>query len=142
MSDEKPTIPVLRPVSLAAQDVEDFHTKYGINYSGKKRMLPPNLSYFRHQRNEEEGKELYRAQNLPEVLDAVVDQIYILLGTAHLMGFSPSDIAQAWERVHAANMRKERSSPENPGKYNNPDFNDIVKPKGWVAPNLEDLCQG
>lgn len=133
-------IPVLRPLSLAAQDVEDFHLRYGINYSGKKRMLPPQLNFFRHERNMEEAKEWYNSQTLVDKLDAGIDQIYIILGTLHLHGFSPSEIQQAWERVHAANMRKVSSSPENPGKYNNPDFADIVKPNGWVAPNLEDLC--
>lgn len=124
-----------------AHDVVDFHRKFGIEYVGKKRMLPPQLNFFRHERNCEEAKEWYNSQTLAEKLDAGIDQIYIILGTLHLHGFSPDDVRQCWERVHAANMLKERSSPDNPGKYGNPNFCDIVKPNGWVAPNLEDLCQ-
>lgn len=131
----------LMPEGLSiAQDVVDFHKKYGIQYDGKQRMLPPQLKYFRHQRSQEEQREFYHAPDLANALDAIVDEIYVILGTAHLMGFTPEVIAEAWWRVHEANMQKERSSPENPGKYGAVGT-DIVKPKDWKAPDLSDLCQ-
>ena len=125
------------------QDVVDFHKKYGIQYDGPIRMLPSQVKYFRHERNQEECREFYHAQFKHEALDAVIDQIYIILGTAHLMGFTPEIIHEAWKRVHDANMRKVRSSPENPGKYGSAEagFVDIVKPKGWIAPDLTDLVE-
>jgi len=124
-----------------AEDVVDFHKKFNIHYDGPPRLLPPNEKYFRHQRNEEESKELYHATTREEAIDAIVDQIYILLGTAHLHGFTPAMLQEAWARVHKANMTKMLSTPEFPGKYGQVGI-DIVKPKGWVAPDHSDLFGG
>ncbi len=96
---------------------------------------------FRINRLHEEVKEYVdaaRAKQLPEQLDALIDLIYIALGNLHLHGFSPEAIAEAWYRVHRANMSKERATDKNPGKYGSKI--DIVKPPGWVAPNHTDLC--
>jgi predicted HAD superfamily Cof-like phosphohydrolase len=119
------------------RDVVKFHERYGINYDGKPRQLTPTEFAFRLARTEEEVKEWVQAKSLAEQLDALLDLIYIVLGTAHLQGFTPEIIYKAWGRIQAANMAKERSSVNNPGKYG--DKNDIVKPKGWKAPNHEDL---
>lgn len=123
-----------------ADDVTDFHRQFKIQYDGPPRMLPTQLKYFRHERNTEEARELYHAQNLPESLDAIIDQIYICLGTAHLYGFTPEMLAEAWRRVHEANMKKEISTVDNPGKYGQIGT-DIVKPKGWVPPDLSDIVE-
>lgn len=138
--EQTPLEVVLEQESLPnmARDVIDFQHKYGIQYEGPQRMLPPQLKYFRRQRSQEEQREFFHAPDLAEALDAIVDEIYIILGTAHLMGFTPEVIAEAWRRVHEANMKKEKSTPENPGKYGAVGT-DIVKPKGWVAPDLSDL---
>ena len=121
-----------------AQDVLDFHKKYKINYDGKLRRLPPDLFQFRVNRGLEEVFEYRDADCLEKELDAQIDEIYIALGTLHLHGFSPEKIAEAWRRVHAANMAKELCSSSNPGKGHP---TDIVKPKGWQAPDHSDLCQ-
>ena len=123
-----------------AQDVVDFHKKFNIQYDGPPRMLPAQLKYFRHQRNLEEDREWYFAPNTKESLDAIVDAMYILLGNAHVCGFTPDMVNEAWRRVHKANMKKELSSHENPGKYG-AIGTDIVKPKGWVAPDLSDIVE-
>lgn len=70
-------------------------------------------------------------QNLPETLDGIVDQLYVLLGTAHVMGFLGPDnvLLKAFDRVHEANMKKVRI----PGAWK------VQKPEGWERPNLEDL---
>ena len=74
---------------------------------------------------------------MAELLDGYVDLIYIILGTCHLHGW---DFNEAWRRVHAANMKKELTSPTNPGKYGAVgDKVDIVKPVGWVASSMQDL---
>ena len=128
-----------------SQDVVDFHEKFKINYSGGVRHLPPQLFSFRLARSLEEHKE-YNASfdepNLAHALDALIDHIYILLGTAHMHGFTPEILQEAWNRVHEANMAKELCSPENPGKYGKlGDKLDIVKPPGWKAPTFDDLLQ-
>ena len=121
-----------------AQDVVDFHKKYGIQYDGPVRRLPVDLAHFRFARGMEEMYEYRDADTLEKELDAQIDEIYIALGTLHLHGFKPEVIAEAWRRVHTANMAKELSSPENPGKGHP---TDIVKPKGWKAPDHSDLCE-
>lgn len=128
-----------------AQDVVDFHRKFKINYDGPIRHLPEQLGSFRAARLLEEAREIIDAQAVGDIegqLDGIVDLIYIALGTAHLMGFTPEVVQEAWDRVHSANMKKELCSPQNPGKYGAlGDKQDIVKPAGWVAPDLSDLCK-
>ena len=125
-----------------AQDVVDFHEKFGIQYTGPVRMLPKALSNFRIKRAEEEQREYNEATLIEEKLDALIDALYIDLGTLHLHGFKPKAIIEAFRRVHEANMAKERASEANPGKYSSmSDRFDIVKPPGWKAPDHTDLCE-
>ncbi len=125
-----------------ATDVERFHKKYKIDYSGPLRRLPEQLARFRTLRLREEAEEYIKAPDIENELDAMIDSIYIALGTLHLHGFTPEKINEAWNRVHHANMSKELSSKENPSKYGDLGIGvDIVKPKGWVAPDHSDLCQ-
>jgi predicted HAD superfamily Cof-like phosphohydrolase len=70
-----------------------------------------------------------------EMFDALIDLIYIALGTIHLHGWN---FNEGWRRVHDANMRKVLSSKENPGKYGAKI--DVVKPANWIAPDLKDLA--
>lgn len=120
--------------------VEQFHRKYRIDYAGLPRMLPSDMSAFRIARSIEEHKEYMEAKNVEEKLDAIIDHIYILLGTAHAHGFNSVILAEAFKRVHEANMAKVRASKENPGKYGiHGDAFDIVKPPGWTPPDLSDL---
>lgn len=128
-----------------AQDVVNFHRKYGIHYYGPVRDLPNDVGRFRAARLLEESQEIIDAQVVNDragQLDGIIDLMYIALGTAHLIGFTPEVIAEAWRRVHHANMQKELCSAKNPGKYGVlGDKRDIVKPPGWVAPDLSDLVK-
>lgn len=121
-------------------DVVDFHRKFDIQYDGSPRELPKDLLIFRIKRLNEEHVEYLDAVDMGDhekQLDALVDIVYIALGTAHLHGW---DFNEAWRRVHAANMAKERASATNPGKYGIQGCkHDIVKPAGWVPPKLHDL---
>ena len=119
-------------------DVVAFHEKFGIDYKGGVRFLDKGLQKFRDARLREELAEYQHAcdaANPEGMLDALVDLVYIALGTAHIHGFHKFD--EAWRRVHAANMQKVNMSVENPSKHGH--VTDIVKPKGWVAPDLSDL---
>ena len=98
--------------------------------------------------------------DLEGALDALVDLQYVLLGTAYLMGLLNDKkvvdevdegddglpklyprvaviFEEAWDRVHKANMKKQRSlrgdKAKRGGQY------DVVKPAGWKAPELSDL---
>ena len=124
------------------KDIGDFHRKFGIQYDGPPRDLPQVVKMARIARTNEEFSEMlagYAQEDLEKVLDANIDLIYFALGNIYLHGF---DFDEAWRRVHAANMAKERASTQNPGKHiGHEHFCDIVKPAGWVAPTLADLVK-
>ena len=134
-------------------DIEEFHEKYGIAYHGEPRSLPDELRDFRIKFMEEELSEFRVADvrcrlviadkddaeithQLEKQLDALVDLIYVVLGTAHLQGFN---IEEAWYRVHQANMKKIRTPNANAStrgsKY------DVIKPPGWTPPSHKDLVE-
>lgn len=132
------------------QDVVDFHKKFGIQYDGPPRQLPLELRAFRIARLREEFLEYNEAMiaNYPnsthppthhDQFDALIDLIYIALGTIHLHGWN---FHEGWRRVHAANMAKERgSSGDGRSKPYAIGVTDIVKPDGWTAPTLADLVK-
>ena len=67
-----------------------------------------------------------------KALDALVDLVYFAIGTATSLGW---DFDEAFKRVHEANMKKVRAYTERSAV-------DLVKPTGWVAPDLSDLVKG
>lgn len=79
-----------------------------------------------------------------EALDALADLLVFLVGTAILMGFEPV-FHEAFQRVHKANMAKERGSSERVGYADGsqkPEGGwDLVKPEGWQPPDLSDLAE-
>lgn len=127
------------------RDVEEFHKKFKIDYNGKPRLLPERLSQFRISFMAEEiseyrqktSNELTTTQSLEGMLDALVDLVYVTLGTSHLHGFN---FREAWRRVHDANMRKVRAQVGRVGPRGNHEF-DVIKPEGWTAPSHADLVQ-
>jgi predicted HAD superfamily Cof-like phosphohydrolase len=83
----------------------------------------------------EELEEYCTADNLEEQLDALVDLMYVLLGTAYLHGFNR--FGEAWSRIQAANMLKVRATvPEDSPRGSTLD---VVKPPGWSPASLTDL---
>ncbi len=120
------------------QDVIDFHEKFVIAHHGPPRQsLPLPLRVFRKDRLREEHNEYvdaFQRSDAEGMLDALVDLVYIAIGTAQCHGW---DFDEAWDRVHASNMTKKRISPKSTGRYNH--RSDIVKPDGWVSPSHADL---
>lgn len=123
------------------RDVMTFHEKFGIDYDGPPRVLPPGLWQFRVNFIREELKEYEEAADagdLPKMLDALLDLIYVAVGTAILHGFR-SIFSAAWDRVQDANMVKERATAGTEGKR--PWEFDIVKPPDWEPPTFDDLLR-
>jgi predicted HAD superfamily Cof-like phosphohydrolase len=137
------------------RDVMAFHEKFGITYEGKPRILPFDLAEFRMKFSDEEGAE-YRdhagqglmaiaagdnvevTHHLEEILDALVDKLYVDLGTVYLHGLSEA-FYTAWVRVHRANMAKVRC--ENVADSTRGSTYDVIKPEGWLAPSHTDLVE-
>jgi predicted HAD superfamily Cof-like phosphohydrolase len=119
------------------KDIKDFHEKFELKYEGKPRTLPRELRNFRMDFLEEELSEYALAAsqgNMIGQLDALVDLVYVALGTAYMHGF---DFEEAWRRVHEANMKKVRAVTLKDSKRKS--VYDVVKPEGWTPPDLSDL---
>lgn len=139
-------------------DICDFHEKFQLAYDGKARVLPFDIAKFRLDFNQEELDEWkdFAGQGLKAVadtpvdaaevthtlemmLDAHVDQMYVLLGTVYLQGLMPV-FEEAWRRVHAANMAKVRALRDGSDSKRGSAY-DVVKPEGWIAPDHSDLVE-
>lgn len=128
------------------RDVRAFNERFELPRPMKPTDLDDKLSDFRYNFMCEELAEWNQAscdENRAEQLDALVDLVYVAIGTAVMAGW---DFEEAWRRVHAANMKK---VPARMGTSDN-DLNpakpprhalDVVKPEGWVAPDLSDLVR-
>lgn len=119
------------------KDIEAFHIKYGLAYNGQPRMLDEKTSSFRAGFIEEELDEYILADTMEDKFDALIDLVYVALGTAYLHGF---DFEEGWKRVQAANMKKVRATQADQSKRGS--TSDVVKPEGWEAPDLRDLVYG
>jgi predicted HAD superfamily Cof-like phosphohydrolase len=119
------------------QLVKEFHRKFGLEYTGQVRALPPEYQQFRTARMQEELDEYKQAveeEDLEKQFDALIDLVYIALGNAHLHGFP---FNKGFELVHTANMSKQRAEKPTESRYGT--TYDIIKPTGWTPPNLKVL---
>jgi predicted HAD superfamily Cof-like phosphohydrolase len=135
-------------------DMEQFFQKFQLAYDGPPRELPGDLEQFRVTFMAEElceyaglddtAKRLVQSalitssehRELDEKLDALIDLVYVVLGTSQFHGF---DFREGWRRVHAANMTKRRIQKGDKGRHM---VYDIVKPEDFSPPDLSDLCRG
>lgn len=117
------------------KDVRNFHEKFGLTYDGVPRQLPLDVQEFRDKFLDEELQEykeaVYRG-DLAQQFDALIDLVYVAMGTAQLHGFPWQ---KGWELVQAANMAKvkARSALESTRGY----ALDVVKPHGWTPPDIQ-----
>jgi predicted HAD superfamily Cof-like phosphohydrolase len=132
-------------------DIKAFHEKFELQYNGPPRQLPEEFAKFRtgflgeelgEYAVDEETQELLVdlvkenliPKPLDKQLDALVDLVYVALGSAYLQGF---DFDEAWRRVHEANMKKVRAMRTVDSKRGS--TYDVIKPQGWSPPDLSDL---
>lgn len=68
--------------------VVQFHQKFGIDYTGPPRLLPPELAWRRKFLDEEltEYEDAIAAKDIGGAFDALIDLNYVALGTIHLHG--------------------------------------------------------
>lgn len=111
------------------KDVEAFHKKFGLLCPDVPRRLTERKINERVEFMQEELDEFLEAAlngNIDGVADALVDLVYVALGTAVMMGL-PWD--RLWNEVHQKNMAKVRGIT----KRGHPV--DVTKPPGWTPPN-------
>lgn len=138
-------------------DVDEFHKKFELDksYNEKPDFVSDEMMQFRLTFLLEELTELanatgftimsgqvikrqeyYGDKNVEDAFDAILDSLYVLMGTALFMGFGKI-FEEGWDRVHSANMQKIRAArPEDSKRKSG--F-DVVKPSGWKAPEFSDL---
>lgn len=108
------------------KDVREFHRKIlAQDAPMTPTVLPPRLRNDRINFMWEELIEFENAHNIVDQTDAMLDLVYVALGTLYLMGI---DADTVWKFVQDANMQKVRGITKRGMEY------DAVKPPGWVAP--------
>lgn len=152
----QPLISLLTSGPNLLGDVQLFHEHFSLSYNGPPRALPTDVGTFRLIFLNEELTEYTNASTalvqglsespidygdyqhqLEQSLDALVDLVYVALGTSYLHGF---DFGEAWRRVQAANMAKVRAASSEDSSRGS--SYDVVKPEGWQPPDHSDLVEG
>lgn len=126
------------------KSVGEFHKKFRLPVSGDlvySTVIPPHMIddatfLYRYQHLQEELHELLRShrdKDLPGIADALVDLVYVALGTAHFYGI-PFD--EVFAEVQRANMSKERATGAGDPRTKRKSAFDVVKPAGWIPPDI------
>ena len=79
---------------------------------------------------EEEFRELQEAHDMEAELDALIDILVVTIGAIHSAGF---DGEGAWREVMSTNFAK---IDRDTGKVRKREDGKVLKPVGWVAPNM------
>ena len=128
-------------------DVGDFHRKFDLPSvpAGGGGAVPTHvegfdesLYQFRLKFLKEELRELergWRAGDLPQVADALLDLVYVAMGTAQLLGLPWQEL---WDEVQRANMSKVRASTadESARATGRGHASDVLKPPNFVPPDI------
>lgn len=119
------------------KDINDFHKKFVPDLTPDfPQALSKELSDFRIGFMLEELNEYIEAvetNDLEGQLDALVDLVYVAIGTAWKQGFP---FSEAWDEVQRANMSKERSTADPNKQTKRKSKYDIYKPEGWIGPDI------
>lgn len=137
------------------EDIRKFHEKFRLEYQGPVRGLDEDMQWFRQKFMMEElteykdnmvgltyelGSKVLNKEkvdnHLEEMFDALIDLVYVALGTSYLHGFN---FKEGWNRVQKANMAKVRVANLKDSKRNS--RYDVVKPEGWQKPDHRDLVK-
>lgn len=113
MSVFKDTKQFLDKMGLECLDQPGFHPHIGVRLDHLTEEL-------------DEIVDAVNARDLEELVDGLVDLIYVAAGTLNMLGVEPQT---HWDEVHNANMAKRRGTTKRGSSY------DAVKPEGWTPPN-------
>lgn len=110
-------------------DVAEFHRKV-LQLEDAREPFLPHYAWLEERARflQEELTEFIfaaLASNLVDITDALLDTVYVALGTLHMMGIP---VQQCWDAVQHANMQKVRGTTKRGNAI------DAVKPEGWVGP--------
>lgn len=130
-------LPALHPMGALDKETEEFRRKF-LQEELDEWLKNQKLAYDETTRPMFARDEANYTYHLEEALDGLVDLAYVLFGTVYLHGFGPV-FAEAWRRVHDANMQKVRAEFDSDSKRGS--SLDVVKPAGWEKPTHSDLVE-
>lgn len=120
------------------RDVGDFHRRFDLHasdiYPGPVEV-PEEVLDFRVKFLEEELEEFKKGRaegDHEQMFDALLDLVYVAMGTAHFLGYPWED---GWDEVQMANMAKVRAAKDGSNSKRGSSF-DVVKPEGWQPPQI------
>jgi len=121
-------------------DVGAFHQKFDLPHGAPgPRDVPESVARFRRKFLEEELEEFKDAQDRDDIVgmaDALVDLVYVALGTAHFYGLPWEAL---WDEVQRANITKERAASADASKRGS--AWDVIKPSDWQPPDLKKILR-
>ena len=119
-------------------DIVDMRRKFNLECPFRNpQLLTPEAQELRSALLNEEVDEYNAAVasgDLVEIFDALLDICVVSIGTAVEMGLP---FREGWQEVMRSNMEKIRV--DNPDETKRGSTMDLVKPKTWLAPQLENL---
>lgn len=134
---------VVKQTTTNFEDVTNFHERFDVPVPATPHLLNEDALAFRLKFLEEELGEFildHTKEDLPNCVDAMVDLVYVAMGTASMMGITPQQWSQAWNEVQRANMSKVRAISASDSKRGS--ALDVIKPEGWKGPDYSFLGNG
>jgi predicted HAD superfamily Cof-like phosphohydrolase len=119
------------------EQVKEFHTAFNLPQRSNPTIIPSGEFKCRHDLLQEEVDELFTAYNnndIIEVADAIIDSIYVLIGTAVQFGLADK-LWLMFDEVHRSNMSK---LDEN-GKPVMREDGKVMKSNLFTPPNLKSI---
>ena len=120
------------------RDVGTFHKKFGLRAHDPGPIeITEELLQFRLKFLKEELQEFEDASVIGDhagMADALVDLVYVALGTAHMFGYPWGEL---WDDVQSANMAKQRAQSATESARGT--AWDVIKPPGWVPPRTAEI---
>ena len=82
----------------------------------------------------DEYKLACKEKDLEGQFDALIDLVYVALGTAWMQGFP---FKYGWAEVQRANMAKSRATSDPSKQTKRKSTIDVFKPEGWKGPDIK-----
>lgn len=124
------------------EDVGQFHEKFKLPnttyHMPRQQQVPQDMMEFRAKFLQEELDEFnegFAEGDHAKMFDALMDLVYVAMGTAHLQGYPWQ---RGWIEVQRANMAKVRAKADGSDSLRGSSY-DVVKPEGWIAPDIAGL---
>ena len=117
------------------EQVEEFLRQVKIKQAAQPTLLDNETMVNRYNHMFEELSEFAQSNNMSDLhgcVDALVDLVYVALGTASMLGLNEDHWQDCFDRVHEANMQK-KAGPIEGHKFG------VVKPEGWKAPSFKGI---